>query len=222
MYSFHAAMKAKITAVAMAGRASGKHHSEEHAEPPAAIDGRRLLDLLWDRGKERAEHPDGEGEVERGIREDERRIRVDEAPVEELAIESHHQRRRREHLRHEHEQEKGVTPAEAVARGVVGGGHRRADREDGRDGGDDQRHPQPGLKAGIRQYRREVLGPPAHGKEPGRRGPELAVRLQRREQHHEVRGREHERDGEADRADRGAAGGAAAQGSSSRRESVRR
>src|SRR6266496_1906411 len=88
-YSFHAAMNAKMTAVTIRGR---------------------LLDLPGDGGEERAQDPDREREVEGRVRDDERGVGVDEVQLEELPVEPHHQRRRREHLGDEHQEEE-LAPA---------------------------------------------------------------------------------------------------------------
>ena len=98
-------MKVKIVAVTRPGSVSGSMTRHRVCEPAAAVEGRRLLDLQRDRGEEAVQDPDREGEVERRVREDERQVGVDQVELEELAVEAHDERGRREHLRDEDEQQ---------------------------------------------------------------------------------------------------------------------
>ena len=123
MYSFQAAMNAKIDRGHDARQRERQHDPHQRPQPPAAVDRRRLLDLPGDRGEEGAQDPDGERQVEGGVGQDERGVRVDQAQLEELAVEADDQRRRREHLGDQHQEQERRAPGEAVARGVVGGRH---------------------------------------------------------------------------------------------------
>ena len=64
MYSFQAAMKAKMTAVTIPGSDSGSDDPDERAELTASVHGGRLLDLPREGGEGRAQDPDRKGQVE--------------------------------------------------------------------------------------------------------------------------------------------------------------
>ena len=163
MYSFHAAMKAKITAVTMAGQGERQHHPQQRPQPPAAVHRRGLLDLARDRGEEGAQDPDGEGQVEGGVGQDERGVRVDQARARRTRGRGRPPARS---ARTSGSPAPGTgTPA---ARGtgaarcsrrrapppastISGGGHRHH-----------QRDHQPALEAGIAEHVEEVAGLPAH------------------------------------------------------------
>src|SRR6185295_5019508 len=105
-----------------AGRGNRKDDAEEGARGSAAVDRGGFLDLAGDGGEEGAEDPDREGEVEGRVDRDERGVGVDEAELEELAVEAHYQRGRSEHLGDQDQEQEGRATREAMARGVVGGG----------------------------------------------------------------------------------------------------
>src|SRR5262249_55878708 len=80
------------------------------------------------------------------------------------------------------------------------------------------RHAEPGAEPRVGEHVGEVLKPPLDGQEPRRGRPEPALRLDRGEEHHEVRGGQPQREHEARRAEPRAPH----QGSSSGQRAARR
>ena len=83
-----------------------------------------LVDLDRDGGEEAVQDPDRESEVECGVDEDDRQLRVDEVGLEELAEEADDRQGRHEHLGDHHEEEEHPATGEAPAGRVVRGGTR--------------------------------------------------------------------------------------------------
>ena len=204
-----------------------QHDPRERAEPAAAVDRGRFLDLARDRREERAQDPDGERQIEGGVGHDEGCVRVDQPQLEELSVQSDHQRRRREHLRDEDEQEKRRATGEPVARGVVGRRRRGEDDDGRRRQRHHERRAQPTLKARIPENVEKVTETRLERKEPRGRDPELGLWLQSRADHHDVRRQHDEREGDPRAREGGAADDAPApcsraHASVSRHDTVRR
>ena len=170
-----------------AGQRERQHDPQQRPQPPAAVDRRGLLDLAGDRGEEGAQDPDGERQVEGGVGQDERRVRVDQARA----------RRTRGRARPPAPSARtSGSPAPGTgtpsARGTGGArcSRRPASRPAARCSVDatatTSELMQPALKAGIAEDVEEVAGLPAHRREPRRRDPQLALGLERGQQHHEI------------------------------------
>ena len=188
------------------GHDAGPRHRQDDAERTparaAAVDRGGLLDLARDRGEEGAQDPDREGEVEGRVDQDQRGVGVDQAQLEELAVEPDHQRGRREHLGHQDQEQERAAAREAVARGVVRGGHRGRDHEGGR--GSPPPPARPGARTGTRDRAAPsrssaAATPPA---EPRRGDAQLGLGLERGEQHHRVGGEQRRRHQHAEAAQR--------------------
>src|SRR5262249_39917913 len=91
------------------------------AQWPQALEHRGLLDGHVDAGELSIEDPRGEGEVERGVDDDDRPVLVDPVNDDDLLVETDDQGNRREHLGDQYQVQEGTAAAEAIAGGEVGG-----------------------------------------------------------------------------------------------------
>src|SRR5450759_3436344 len=156
-YSFQAAMKVKITAVTTPGIVSGS-----------------CLVLRWDGGEEAVQEPDREGEVERGVGQDDRQVGVDQVEVEELAVEADDQGCRGEHLGDQDQEQERDAAGEAEPGGEVGRRDRGQHHDDGRGGRDQQRGLEPVQESLVAENLTE--GRPLPGaRQECRRGLDLSL-----------------------------------------------
>ena len=135
-------MKAKLPVAIRPGTARGKSDGTERLQPGRAIDEGTLFDLGRYRLEVGAHHPDDEGEIEDGVENDQRGVRVepqrgvDLSQVAQQEKEGHDQHNRRHHpLGKQPEGEMTTTGAEASQ--AVGGQAADDHRQHGGAGGDD-------------------------------------------------------------------------------------
>ncbi|MEZ5863876.1 MAG: hypothetical protein R3D25_07300 [Geminicoccaceae bacterium] len=148
--------------------------------------------------EEADQHPYREGQGERGVGQDQRRVRVDEPEVgHDLEI-GDHEERLGQHLREEKEEDEHQLAAHEEAGEAVGGEGGEAGREQGRTRGDEQAVGEI-AQDGPRLDQRPVgVEGPCRGEEGRRRLEDLVGRLQRRVDHPVEREEHHDEGREQD------------------------